>query len=113
LISFELREAHLGVADPVRIGAHLNVVDDGVLVGHYLEAPGVANIRADRLRSLLRCATEHVGLLIRRALRCHDLYRHGAVAVVGDVSDRVFAKRVDDGTVGAEALSRPQAPGPD
>jgi hypothetical protein len=53
-VSIQLRESHLGVADPVRIRADLDVVDHGVLVGQHLERPGVGEVGADRLGSLLQ-----------------------------------------------------------
>jgi hypothetical protein len=38
-VAVELRVPHLCVADPVRVRADLDVVDDGVLVGQHLVAP--------------------------------------------------------------------------
>src|SRR5262245_55214372 len=89
-VAVELRESDLGVADPVRIRADLDVVDHGVLVGQHLERSRVGEVGADRLGSLFRRSTEDVGLAVRAPVGGHDLHRHIAVVVVEDVADRAL-----------------------
>ena len=60
LVSIKPREPHLGVPDPVRIRADIDVVDHGVLVGQHLERPGVGKVGADRLRPLRGGSAERI-----------------------------------------------------
>lgn len=112
-VTIEVREAHLRIANPVRVRADLNVVHNSVLIREQLVGPGIGEIGADRLRALASGTAKDVGIVIRRTVGRHDLDRHVAVVVVEDETHRMFAQGINAAAIAGDVLPAAQPPGSD